>query len=119
METEKQNGAKAFGGIMAVLAVIGGMAAIMQPLNNRLQAVEEQLRHHVVKLDHPVALAGGITRLREDFAKHVDSQGHPVLSERVKAIEANGVAMKHLDRLIRVLWDHAYEEPLPAINGVH
>lgn len=52
--TTGTNGAKAFSAVMTVLALLGGMAAIMQPMNNRLEAVERALAEHVSKLDHPV-----------------------------------------------------------------
>lgn len=111
------NGAKAFGGIMAVVALLGGMAAIMRPFNDRLSTVEVNLHSHTEKLDHPVAVAGIAKQLRNDLDGHLDRGGHPALSERVKALEANGVALRHQDRMIRLLWQKVYSEPLPAING--
>lgn len=119
MGEQGKNGAKAFGGIMAVLAVLGGMAAIMQPMNNRLSAVEDQLVRHVEKLDHPVRVEASVENLTREVRGHTESQGHPPLAERVKALESNGVAMRHHDRLIRMLWQKTYGESMPAVNGDH
>jgi hypothetical protein len=60
-------GAKAFGGIMAIFGVIGGVAALMLPLNNRLSSVERLVNTHVEKEDHPGRQTTGIERAQEDI----------------------------------------------------
>lgn len=118
---ELNGGAKAFGGIMAVLAIlgttIGAIAAIVRPINDRLRAVEATVAVHVVKDDHPIKQVEQLEQLRVEVFQHEASTGHPKIIERVKALETNNVRGKHADRLIRMLWFKSYGEEMPAVNN--
>lgn len=117
------NGAKAFGGVMAILAilatVVASLAYFVLPLHGRLEAVEEQRALDAPKMTTIVLNAAKLEELDKDHDEHLSTGGHPSLSERVKALEANGVSARHQDRLIRLLWFKVYGEELPAVNGAH
>lgn len=107
------NGAKAFGGIMAVgaLAAFGWM--LWQAQASNLDTLSQLTDKSITSLEDDI---GEVQRLLE---KHEDSEGHPQLSERVTSLENNGVSMRHQDRLIRLLWQRVYDEPMPEVNGGH
>lgn len=113
------NGAKAFGGIMAVVAIIGAVAAMFVPLNDRLKSTEQRQDDIAPKLDTIIMNAAKLAELIKDHDSHMTVGGHPPLSERVKALEANGVTARHMERLIRMLWFKTYGEEMPAVNGGH
>ncbi len=119
----ESNGAKAFGGIMAVLAilatVVASLAYFVLPLHGRLEAIEEQRLLDIPMMTATVLNEEKLKELSKDHDAHLSSGGHPSLSERVKALEANGVSVRHQDRLIRMLWFKVYGEEMPAVNGVH
>ena len=81
---------------MALAALIAGIAALWQPMNNRLTAIEkshEESRDaliEVVRHDEMISqLLLGINRGMEDLHNHEDSLGHPLLTVRVVEIEAS------------------------------
>lgn len=117
------NGAKAFGGVMAILAilatVVASLAYFVLPLHGRLKSVEEQRLLDVPKMTTIVLNAAKIKELVKDHDAHIAAGGHPTLSERVKAIEANGVGNQHRDRIMRMLWFKVYGQEMPAVDGGH
>ena len=69
------SGPKAFGAIVAILAIIGGMAAIILPMNQIIEAQNKynqetrmMLEDHMKSEGHPGALAD-ISALKERFAE--------------------------------------------------
>lgn len=136
------NGAKAFGGIMAVgaMATFGWMLwqaqssrteTLERLTNQRLVLLEqriEEAHHHAVSPAHPVAterLAAVKTeidtirtRMREDDARElndIDKRSETLTniarqSEILREIETQ---FRHMDRLIQLLWQRVYQEPLP------
>ena len=117
------NGAKAFGGIMAILAilatVVASLAYFVLPLHGRLESIEKQKLLDMPMITATVLNEEKLKELAKDHDAHLSSGGHPSLSERVKALEANGVSARHQDRLLRLLWFKVYGEELPAVNGGH
>lgn len=67
--SESGAGAKAFGGIMAVFAILGVtcgvVASITIPMAQRIDQLERQIHAHVEERDHPLFQTEGIERNRE------------------------------------------------------
>ena len=115
---------RAFGGAMAMAALIAGIAALWQPMNNRLTAVEksnEEVRKamiEVVRHDEMISqLEGEIGVGIRQLQKHEDSLEHPVLTNRVVTIGSGLMEIEtkfhEQDRLIQLLWNRVYKESLP------
>jgi len=103
MGQDKENGlhsARAFGGVLAILAVVGGIAAIVRPLQEQMNNMHEEIDRrltfveaHAREEGHPrsvrllvEALERRIDELASRLEKHADSDGHPVTQRELAAI---------------------------------
>ena len=122
-ENGNGSGAKAFGGIMAVLAilatVVASLAYFVLPLHGRLEAIEDQRLQDIPMMTATVLNQEKLKELSKDHDTHLLSGGHPTLSERVKALETNNISVRFLQRDLRMLWFKVYGEDMPAVNGGH
>lgn len=115
-----------------VLGILGGnitlLALVLVPMAKSVAEVKRDLAAHEIaadarlvahtsKLDHPVAMGERVKKLSDDFTHHETSTGHPLLAERVKALEANGVALKYQYILIQLLWEDVFVTELPSVPG--
>lgn len=64
-ESKNSNGAKAFGGFMAVLAIIGVMSAMWLPLADRQSALKDDLKDHGSPDSHSLVQTERIKALSE------------------------------------------------------
>jgi SMC interacting uncharacterized protein involved in chromosome segregation len=64
-----EEGPKAFGAVVAILAVIGGMAAIIMPMNQSIQSLRDQIKEDRVALE-----------------SHAQIKGHPGIMAEVAAL---------------------------------
>ncbi len=84
--TTGSNGAKAFAGVITVVAVIAGLFAMVRPMGQRIDALGSQ-----------------VESLREELHMHNASEGHPLVlqkhaeaSERFKEVETQFRGMREL-----------------------
>lgn len=78
----ESGGAKAFGGLMAVVALASLTAVIWRPMDQRLASVEVSTKAHLDKADHPIAQTVKI--------EHI--------VEHLKALEARIAALEQADK---------------------
>ena len=102
---------------MAVAALVAGIAALWQPMDNRLSAIEDSVNKHVEKQDHPIWQTQKIRDLVERVTQHNQDGVHPEtmsaiarLEEKLSEVETQ---FRHQDRLIRVLWHKSFDAMLP------
>ena len=99
------NGMKAFGGVLALVAILAGMKAFVNPVNQRVDFVGEQMAQLGNNLDilnrrdreHQVETDAGLAAIREKFAeietqfdwlREVKKTELRDLSRRIEALEA-------------------------------
>ena len=99
------NGMKAFGGVLALVAILAGMKAFVNPVNQRVDFVGEQMSQLGNNLDvlnrrdreHQVETDAGLAAIREKFAeietqfdwlREVKKTELRDLSRRIEALEA-------------------------------
>jgi len=94
------NGAKAFGGVLAILAAVGGIAAIVRPLQEQMDSTHEELDRRLTSVEahaheegHPRSvrllvdnLGHRIDELASRLAEHSASDGHPMAQRELAAI---------------------------------
>ena len=84
LASQGNSNAKAFGGILAIVALITGIAAIVRPmqvqvvgLSAEIERLTSSLDDHKDKLGHPETLIGKFEMLHEQIEGHIASPGHP------------------------------------------
>ena len=85
--------AKAFGGIIAIIALITGIAAIARPMQIQVEAqdakmvrFEKSLQDHIVKEGHPESIMQSLTLLRERVDRHETFDGHSKMESQIAMI---------------------------------
>jgi hypothetical protein len=91
---DKGNGAKAFGGLMAVVALAGVMGILWKPLADRVENVEAAVSVHVGKRDHPILQTEQILALRRELELAV---------QRVDALEERDWEDKDVNARFRLV----------------
>ena len=87
------NGTKAFGGVIAVVALITGVMAIVRPMQQSIDNMKADFVRHLTLPAHPEAIAG-LAAIREKFIE-VETQ--------FKNLEGNlSAAEKHLQMELKL-----------------
>ncbi len=103
--------------------------------NQRLSAMEKEVHVSIDREDNPIRHTEAIKTLQEMVHKNDDRSeerrqetiaslrehelidGHPKAATKLTAIEENLIEVetqfRHMDRLIQLLWQRVYDEPLP------
>lgn len=127
---KSNGGAKAFAGLMSialVVTIVFGVSRLQSQqhgsFERRIGALESQL-----SAASPAALKEQLGKADERSAErksemaaalgsHKAISGHPDLANRVTAIDQQLLEVetqfRHQDRLIQLLWQRTYQEPLP------
>jgi len=94
------NGTKAFGGVIAIVALITGVMAIVRPMQQSIDAQKADLLRHQVLPSHPEALED-LAQIREKFVE-VETQ-FKNLDERTSRMEtATAKDMESLEHHIQL-----------------
>lgn len=115
--------------------VADSVATLERLTDQRLAAMEAVIYRPVDRIDHPIKHTESISTLQTDvrhadqrseerrqemmheLQAHTNIEGHPHVVTGLAAIEEKLVEVetqfRHLDRLIQLLWQRTYGEPLP------
>jgi len=93
--SNRTGAATAISVILAIVAITGGMAAIVRPLQQQIQDLHIQLREHRAENNHPWGVVAEVAELRQKFAE-VETQ-FDNLDERTGTIQQT--AEKALEKI--------------------
>lgn len=94
------NGSKAFGGVIAIVALITGIGAIVLPMGQRIDALEQSFQSFTTSAGTPETVAS-LASLQEKFVE-VETQ-FANLDERTERIEySSGENLLTLDRKLQI-----------------
>ena len=104
-DTNNSNGnTKAFGGVLAIIAIIAGIYAMVEPMNQRIDFLERQLNSAAEKMT------------RDDERERIDMATISVMSERFAEVETQFDDMERriLDCEHWLIW---WQRTVPYLNA--